>query len=147
MPDTDYYARRRARLMQKNPHCYWCHCLVIYYPMKDHQKFPDNYATIDHLNSHLKGPRPNVFFKKRTLVLACFKCNQKRNMAEQHKNKMWLWYKADSYPLKWKWARKYIRAYFMLVERLRGRYVAFLETFYYHRNRYIKQKRKWSFLP
>lgn len=48
------------------------------------KKFPDNFCTIDHLRSRLAKNRrePNLNLEIRT-VLACWKCNGKRNDEEQ----------------------------------------------------------------
>ena len=67
--------RRRAHLMEQDPHCYWCHCEVVYFLQKGGGKMPDNFATLDHLNDRiLGGPRP----VRGQIVLACLRCNNER---------------------------------------------------------------------
>lgn len=74
---------RRLRLRYKR--CWYCKVEMVYYPLKKGEKVPDNYATIEHLNSKLQYPngRPDPRFKARTLVVACKKCNEDRAAKEQ----------------------------------------------------------------
>jgi hypothetical protein len=70
--------RRRENLMREDPRCYYCRVEVVYFfphPMP----LPDNFATIDHVNSRVLHPvRP---LQGRT-VLSCWRCNHIRNCRE-----------------------------------------------------------------
>lgn len=70
--------RRRAKLMARDPHCFYCGCEVVYFPLVRGQKMPANFATIDHVYSRIMG-RP----LKGETVLCCHKCNGDRSVAEQ----------------------------------------------------------------
>ena len=140
---NNWWKNRRQRLMEIDPHCHWCGVEVVYYPLKNGEKVPDNYATFDHITSRLNGKRPNVFMKKRTMVLSCYKCNGERASREiASVPKFWLWYKANSYPLRWRWAKRYIQALCELLGALHALKTSVLETFYFIRNKLIKQKRR-----
>lgn len=78
MANSRYMRKRRARLMEKDPHCHWCGVKVIYYPLKKGETMPNNFATLDHLVSRYYKPRFDPKMKQKTMVLACFKCNMKR---------------------------------------------------------------------
>ena len=74
----------KIELHQKDPHCHWCKRLTILTDESDHHKgLPLNAATIDHLVSRLNVHR---WVKKkagqRRKVLACYECNQRRNIQE-----------------------------------------------------------------
>lgn len=68
--------KRVYKLMAINPHCYWCGCEVVKIKNVSDQQ-PDNYATLDHLRHKLDPARGTD--SKVSTVLACYKCNQKRN--------------------------------------------------------------------
>lgn len=95
--------RKRLRhLRERYKNCYYCKCKLNYYPLKKGEKIPDNYATIEHLNSRLQYPngRPNVFGKERTLVVACWKCNNERGNRENGElSKEEQWDRSGSPPL------------------------------------------------
>lgn len=76
--------KRRERLLEKDPHCHWCNIEVIFFSLKKHQVTPDNYATIDHLNTRYYKRRRQQFSsgQVQTCVLACNKCNWERNEEE-----------------------------------------------------------------
>lgn len=104
-----YYKERRATLMKSNPHCKWCGVKVIYFKLPKHQKMPANFATIDHIQSRMNGPRPNVYGKQRTLVLACHKYNQKRCDEEVAALSKWnLWVRSRAFP----WYLKFMSVFY-----------------------------------
>lgn len=72
---------RRANLMKKHPFCYWCDRKLIYFLMGDREKTPDDFATIDHINSRLMHPNGRPLIGRQ--VLSCPGCNQDRNKEEQ----------------------------------------------------------------
>lgn len=82
--------RRRANLLRKDPHCYWCGILVVYFNTNG-GPVPDNFATIDHIQTRNTDYRKlsailngRQFTKDKTnTVLACARCNAKRNNEEQ----------------------------------------------------------------
>ncbi len=66
--------------MENDPHCYYCGCEVIYFTLKNHEKMPPNFATLEHINSlNQSRPRPRLG----TIVLACNACNEKRGAEEE----------------------------------------------------------------
>ena len=73
-------SKRRANLMEKYPFCYWCAMYLVYVKI-DGGPLPDDFPTIDHINSRLMHPdgRPKVG----VIVLSCPGCNQDRNRQEQ----------------------------------------------------------------
>ncbi len=83
---TKYFHYRRRKLLYEDPHCHWCGKELYYYKTKG-GKLPDDFATIDHLESKLLGERKDVQKKKKTLVLACPACNNKRSKDELEKYK------------------------------------------------------------
>lgn len=77
----DSYALRRLNLMKKSPFCHWCGRRLVYFKTEGGQKLPDNFATIDHINSRLihTGGRPWMGER----VLSCPRCNQDRARQEE----------------------------------------------------------------
>jgi hypothetical protein len=76
--------------MKNDPHCYWCRKDLIYFLMESGQTLPDNFATLDHINSRLMHPEGRPPCGK--IVLACPGCNQGRNIEEQislPREKLW----------------------------------------------------------
>jgi len=73
--------RRKENLFREDPHCYWCGIEVINYPLADGERMPDNFATLDHLDTRLSGNRGVIKNQTRT-VLACSKCNFDRGVEE-----------------------------------------------------------------
>lgn len=111
---TGYFKGRRKRLMDKDPHCYWCGIEVIYYPLKKHERMPENYATLDHLKSKYNGKRPDVHMKQKTLVLACSKCNLLRCKLETKALKgIRLWHR-NQYPRYLFWLKPIVSLYVFL---------------------------------
>lgn len=119
LSDNNYNAKRRIRLMQKDPHCYWCRRELKLYPdywKWRHRQMPKDYPTIDHLNSRLLGNRYDPGMKGITLVLSCPDCNNKRSKEEQQTH-IWRtrWISGSfPFPLRWfgrmlKWWRKKTR--------------------------------------
>lgn len=73
--------RRRQRLMEADPRCYWCKRPVVYYELKSHEQMPPNFATIDHLYDKYSPERRIIASLKVAsivTVLACHECNQNR---------------------------------------------------------------------
>lgn len=81
--NNNYFKTRRARLMEKDPHCHWCGCEVFEYDDKNRKK-PDQ-ATIEHLFPRMSPMRAligDAYGRAKTLVLACYKCNNERAKQE-----------------------------------------------------------------
>lgn len=70
---------KRRRLLARDPHCFWCGCLVV-----ETLSRSSNQATIDHLYSRLNPHRPKRHSEGRAVlhVLACYACNNSRADAE-----------------------------------------------------------------
>ncbi len=100
--------------MQEDPHCHWCRKELRLYPDYGKNGFkiiPEDYATIDHLTSAFMGPRKNVRMNARTLVLACPRCNNERNVAETQQH-LWLTrWKSGSLPFPLRWLGKLLKKY------------------------------------
>lgn len=113
---NNYLAKRRIRLMEKHPFCHWCNRpLKLYpdYPEKYQNKpMPEDYPTIDHLNSKtgLKK-RPDPKMKARTLVLSCPSCNNNRAKKEMQTNIWVTRWKSCAFPYYLKWFEKLLRWY------------------------------------
>lgn len=80
-------ARRREILWHRDPHCHWCGRLTQLLSGKEGERmrriFPDDMATVDHLDTKLSGRRsPGGGHEERT-VLACRVCNEKRAADEE----------------------------------------------------------------
>ena len=77
--------RRRHRMRERATHCHYCGCELVFYPLAKFERTPDNYATIEHLNSRLQYPngRPEAWGKARSLVVACHRCNGDRATREE----------------------------------------------------------------
>jgi ribosomal protein S14 len=72
--------KHRDKLMAADPHCQNCGTGLVHFTPRPHQPVPDNFATLEHVNSRNQSrPRPPV---GRT-VLWCRRCNQDRGAAEQ----------------------------------------------------------------
>ena len=102
--ENNYNAKRRIRLMLKDPHCHWCRRELRLYDIRG-GKLPPDYPTIDHLkDKFLHGKRPEVGMKQTTLVLACPKCNNERtNKIATSKHKFKTWWKAGAFPPPFRW--------------------------------------------
>lgn len=74
-------ARRRRRLWDADPHCYWCGQLTVELNLKPYEKPPGNLATLDHLRSRLDVTRGTTLAV--STVLSCLRCNNERAAAEQ----------------------------------------------------------------
>lgn len=73
------HKRRRHNLFLKDPHCHWCGCEVVL-SEPPHSPYPDNQATLDHLQTKFAGRR---YVRNREMtVLACLKCNGRRGREE-----------------------------------------------------------------
>lgn len=88
MPDHKASIRRRDNLMKEDPFCYYCRKPIFIYKLEEGQSLPDDYATIEHVNSRNQSkPRPAVG----KWVMACFRCNQDRGKAESEgRGEEWL---------------------------------------------------------
>jgi hypothetical protein len=73
---------RKLWLWKNNPHCHWCGVLTVMVTrtpkMKPKIPFGPNEATLDHLYP-MRDPRRASIKDKRNTVLACNRCNQRRN--------------------------------------------------------------------
>lgn len=76
---SKWHANLRER-WHKNPCCHWCGCETVINNRLDNGSQKDNAATLDHLFSNLDLRR--LLKGGNKLVLACYKCNQRRNNAE-----------------------------------------------------------------
>jgi hypothetical protein len=81
MSKRDSYANRRVNLMKHRPFCHWCDRGLVYFKLEERQKMPENFATIDHVNSRLMHPDGRPHLGER--VLSCPSCNQDRNRQEE----------------------------------------------------------------
>jgi hypothetical protein len=83
----------RERLWHKDRRCHWCGRLTRLIVPGNHEKLPDDMATVDHLYSRLdenrhnlkrgiirKDKSGNIVLVRR--VLACYSCNQRRGRVE-----------------------------------------------------------------
>lgn len=68
-----YKHRHRFFLIQKGK-CPYCQCLMTLDPQKKNVKQAHNYATFEHVVPTSKGGK-----KYCNIILACMKCNSKRN--------------------------------------------------------------------
>ncbi len=72
--------KHREKLMAADPHCQRCGVELVYFRPRPHQPLPDNFATLEHVNSRTQSrPRPAIG----QTVLWCLGCNQERGAAEQ----------------------------------------------------------------
>jgi hypothetical protein len=117
---SSYYKKRRTRLLEKDPFCYWCRkpLVLIQLPPNLKGPIPDNFPTIEHLNSRFLGKRPKADFKTKTLVLACPPCNFERGRLEVAKHPFRQHWKSSSFPPPFEWLgwplkryRRILRAY------------------------------------
>lgn len=104
----DSAMRRRLNLMKLDPHCFWCkRKLSLYYYLSD-GKLPDDFPTIDHLNSReVKRYRPLHGVR----VLSCPPCNVGRARELQQK---YIWvtrWKAANFPFPFRWVGKILQVY------------------------------------
>lgn len=70
--------RRRDRLFDEYPYCFWCNVRVVKPEGAGRQ--PDNSATLDHLFNRLSSERqkPHRPSDQPRTVLSCYKCNFER---------------------------------------------------------------------
>lgn len=85
MSATSQFRSQRERMWRNDPRCHWCGCRTVLPPAGagSHRKnIPTNEATIDHLDSRLSPDRGkfNGCYRR---VLACLRCNNRRNDEEQ----------------------------------------------------------------
>lgn len=127
MPMSGYYAKRRLRMMEEDPHCHWCGRelkLYLDYPNRKvfeenpveyqrlkakYPRMPDDYPTIDHLKTSFFGKRPDVYGREKTLVLACLPCNNGREREIHLVNKWRMRWKAGSFPRYLWWLNRLLR--------------------------------------
>ena len=79
MPDSKWLARRRARLFAADPHCCYCGGEMVLWKPEPHEKLPGNFATIEHVNPRIGGPRP----RPGTTLLACLDCNNRKGADDE----------------------------------------------------------------
>ena len=79
--NTKELRRRRFNLMRYHPFCHWCGRKLVYFKMEGGGKTPDDFATIDHINSRLIYPNGRPRIGKQ--VLACPPCNRGRAVEEK----------------------------------------------------------------
>lgn len=121
----EYKKQRREQLWRENPHCHWCGRLTVINNKSEwkHGEDHSNVATLDHLVSRLEIPygtnRPNLYKKAKTMVLACWKCNNDRNrlVAEQlsktNPERLWKGARNEKRSLLARLYGRYIRRYFI----------------------------------
>lgn len=103
---------RRINLMAECPFCYWCgRALRLYDKGEVPKKLPDDFPTIDHLNTRFKGERPDLNMKEETWVIACPKCNNERSKNELRSNKFRQWWKSGSFPFPFRWFGHLLKKY------------------------------------
>ena len=73
--------RRKVNLMKKDPHCFYCKREVFIFKHQSRVAFPDNQATLDHVEDRVY--RENRPIKGINTVLCCTKCNRDRNRYRQ----------------------------------------------------------------
>jgi hypothetical protein len=75
--------KRRRKLWERDPHCYWCGIETVWH--EENAKQAINAATIDHIRSRYMENRPDKGegYRPGILVLACWKCNNERARIEQ----------------------------------------------------------------
>ena len=67
--------RRREQLFAEHPFCHYCEVQLVSYPLKKHERMPDNYATLHHQRSRLHPYRhEKVRNGEIRRVLACRQC-------------------------------------------------------------------------
>jgi hypothetical protein len=102
--------------MRRDPRCHWCRRELTLYPGYGKNGFkvmPEDYPTIDHLTSAFMGPRKDVRMKAQTLVLACPRCNNARNVEEAQKHIWRTRWKSASFPFPLRWIGKILKIYRM----------------------------------
>ncbi len=74
--------QKKQKLLKKDKHCHWCSCEMILVKPAHGERYPDNLATIDHVDSKpVRG-----FATKTKKVLACHACNRDRNTKDRKAN-------------------------------------------------------------
>lgn len=102
---NEWLKRRRKRLWEADPCCYWCRRPTILLNVPGGQ-LPENAATIDHLRSKFDPTRGQPIRGRWDFryVLACWKCNNERaRIEEKFLPKAELWRRSNHYPL---WSRQ-----------------------------------------
>lgn len=114
--------RRRINLLKEDPHCFWCRKKLFYKkPSGNYGVLPENFATIDHINSKLFGKRP----VNGKLVLACPPCNNRRQKEEHYRNIWLVRFKTASLP----WYLELINIILRIKNKHR-KYVNFVNLFF-----------------
>ena len=81
---ADRLRRRKLKLWNQNPHCFFCGVLTELAPANDSFfKKKDNTTTIEHLNTRYNPKRWLPGNNKERTVLACNKCNLERGRQEE----------------------------------------------------------------
>ena len=76
------HRNRRHNLFKKNPHCNWCGRKLTWYDMPHPARLPNDFPTLDHLNSRSMYPKGRPVTHQESTVLACKPCNQRRGVVE-----------------------------------------------------------------
>lgn len=74
MPGSRELQRRRHNLMKVSPYCDECGVECVYYKLAEGEVPPDNFATIQHVNSRIAYPDGRPARGER--ILMCYRCNQ-----------------------------------------------------------------------
>jgi len=77
MSRNDTMQRQRARLMEADPHCWYCGIEVTDYGTDGGQQKPDQ-ATLEHLISRRNSWESGRTHSRGPKVLACYECNSTR---------------------------------------------------------------------
>lgn len=76
-------------LFQKDPHCFYCHKEVQWYPeirnfdIPRGLLIPDDMATLEHLYDRFDARRYEDYLNDEDKVLACWKCNNDRSTVKE----------------------------------------------------------------
>jgi hypothetical protein len=99
MGETKRRRQRLMRLFKQDCRCYWCRRPTELVVLEKHRNdYPDNMATIDHLNSRLSEHRGKLTGPQ--TVLSCYRCNHTRGRLEVAITpKEELWRRCGSFPL------------------------------------------------
>jgi hypothetical protein len=81
--NTNAIRKRRKRLWEADPRCYWCGIVTVLIEKSGGSHLP-NEATIDHLRPrHHPGRLEPIEHQEIRRVLSCFKCNNERDTRER----------------------------------------------------------------
>ncbi len=80
MSGSDSYRVKQNKLISQGGKCYWCSGEMTL-ERTNTRKLPHNYATFEHLVD--RYDRPDRTQERQVVVLACFRCNKRRNNNKQ----------------------------------------------------------------